>query len=77
MNKEKFVDTIDDILGGRIYFKNIIDKIDDLEIRCKMNSLNLYACNTRIEMLFDKIIREGLEEDEQGRIGYCTDDVDC
>ena len=43
MNKEKFVDTIDDILGGRIYFKNIIDKIDDLEIRCKMNSLNLYA----------------------------------
>ena len=64
MNKEKFVDTIDDILGGRIYFKNIIDKIDDLKIRCKMNSLNLYACNTRIEMLFDQIIKEGLEEDE-------------
>lgn len=40
MNKEKFVDIIDDILGGRMYFKNIIDNIDDLEIRCKMNSLN-------------------------------------
>ena len=64
MNKEKFVDIIDDILGNRMEFKDIIDKIDDLEIRCKMNSLNLYACNTRIEMLFDQIIKEGLEEDE-------------
>ena len=64
MNKEKFVDSVDDILGGRIYFKNIIDNINDLEIRCKMNSLNLYACNTRIEMLFDQIIKEGLEEGE-------------
>ena len=64
MNKEKFVDIIDDILGNRMEFKDIIDKIDDLEIRCKMNSLNLYACNTRIEMLFDQIIKEGVEEDE-------------
>lgn len=63
MNKEKFVDSVDDILGSRMYFKNIIDNIDDLEIRCKMNSLNLYACNTRIEILFDKILKEGLEED--------------
>lgn len=64
MNKEEFVDNVDDILGTRMYFKNIINNIDDLEIRCKMNSLNLYTCNTRIEMLFDKIIKEGLEEDE-------------
>ena len=65
MNKEKFVDIVDDILGSRIYFKNIIDNIDDLEIRCKMNSLNLYACNTRIEMLFDQIAKEGLEKDDE------------
>lgn len=64
MNKEKFVDSVANIIGSRIYFENIIDNIDDSEIRDKMNSLNLYACNTRIEMLFDKIIKEGLEEDE-------------
>lgn len=63
MNKEKFVDIVNDILGSRMYFKNIIDNIDDLKIRCEMNSLNLYTCNTRIEMLFDQIIKEGLEDD--------------